>query len=222
MAILLNYKRSFWVLIPLAGSTIFIIFYIVGTLLYPGGSQVDHHSEGFSWMNNYWCNLLNKYAINGQHNPARPIAMMGMFVLCFTLAVFWYFFPIYTRFTKYSKLTIQISGLFSMTVAMFVYTNLHDSIIYTAGFFGVIAILGTFVGLYRSKWYGLFLFGVFNLLLLFVNNYIYYTKDYILYLPLIQKISFASFLLWVCYIDISLFWKKEYSKRLSKELIKEN
>ncbi len=57
-------------------------------MLYPGGSQVDVNSKGFSWINNYWCNLLNENAISGQHNPGRPIALTGMAVLCFSLSFF--------------------------------------------------------------------------------------------------------------------------------------
>ena len=73
--------KSIWVLTPIFGTIVFVVLYIVATLLYPGGSQVDKNSIGFSWTNNYWCNLLNDNAINGQHNPAKPIAMTGMFVL---------------------------------------------------------------------------------------------------------------------------------------------
>ena len=75
-------KRIF-VLAPLLGALIFIFLYIAATFLYPGGSDFNPLSKGFSWQHNYWCNLLNEEAINGKYNAARPIAIAGMFVLLY-------------------------------------------------------------------------------------------------------------------------------------------
>ena len=202
----LEKQKSIWVLTPIFGTIIFVVLYIVATLFYPGGSQVDKNSIGFSWINNYWCNLLNENAINGQHNPAKPIAMTGMFVLCLTLSFFWFLFPRHINIGKFAKLAIQISGTLAMTIAFFLFTNInHDLVTNLASIFGLIAIFGTFIGLYKTKWYGLFAFGLLNVLLVGLNNYVYYNKGLIIYLPIIQKISFAIFLFWVCSIDINLY-----------------
>ncbi|HEV7621655.1 MAG TPA: hypothetical protein VGO09_07980, partial [Flavisolibacter sp.] len=53
------------ILSPVFGSFAFIILYIIATIYYPGGSQANNVSKGFSWVHNYWCNLLNEKAING-------------------------------------------------------------------------------------------------------------------------------------------------------------
>lgn len=199
-------QKSIWVLTPIFGTILFVVLYIVATLFYPGGSQVDKNSIGFSWTNNYWCNLLNENAINGQHNPAKPIAMTGMFVLCLTLTFFWFLFPRHINIGKFFKLSIQISGTLAMTIAFFLFTNInHDLVTNLASVFGLIATVGTFVGLYKTKWYGLFAFGLLNILLVGLNNYVYYNKEFIIYLPIIQKISFAIFLVWVCSIDLNLY-----------------
>jgi hypothetical protein len=178
----------------------------MATLYYPGGSQIDKNSIGFSWVNNYWCNLLNDTAINGHPNPAKPIAMAGMLVLCLTLAYFWFLFPREMSLNNNWKNTIQFSGAASMVIAFFLFTDFnHDLVTNLASIFGLIATVGTFVGLYQSKWKKLFVFGLFNILLVCLNNYVYYNKDMIVYLPVIQKISFASFLIWVCCIDLQLY-----------------
>lgn len=203
---------NIWLLVPLLGTLVFLILYVIGSLVYPGGSQMDKHSEGFSWMNNYWCNLLGLYAINGEYNPARPIAITGMFVLCVTMSVFWYLFPKRIEYDKNNKLIIQLSGSLSMSVAMFVFTEMHDAIINTAGLLGIIAIVGSLIGLYKIKWYGLMIFGSLNLGLLLLNNYIYHIKIFIVYLPMIQKISFISYLIWICIIDIKFF---NYKQKIS-------
>ncbi len=202
----LDKPKSIYVLIPVFGTVIFLLFYIIATLLYPGGSQVDKNSIGFSWINNYWCNLLNENAINGQFNPAKPVALTGMFVLCQALSFFWFIFPKLINVGKSLKLIIQISGALAMTVAFFLFTSLnHDIITNLASSFGAIATARTFIGLYKNNWRKLFFFGLFNILLVALNNYVYYNKDMIIYLPVIQKITFATFLLWICCIDINLY-----------------
>lgn len=198
--------KSILVLTPFFGSLFFVVLYIVATLLYPGGSQIDKNSVGFSWVNNYWCNLLNENAINGQSNPAKPIAMTAMFILCLALMFFWFLFPRYIEINKRVKVVIQISGTLAMTTAFFLFTNInHDLITNLASIFGLIATVGVFIGLYKANWLRLFRFGLLNMLLVLLNNYVYYTKGLIIYLPVIQKISFAVFLIWICCIDINLF-----------------
>ena len=198
--------RNLWLLTPIFGTLLFVILYCVATLFYPGGSQVDKSSIGFSWTNNYWCNLLNETAINGQPNPAKPIALTGMFVLCLTLSFFWFIFPRQINTSKNLKLSIQVPGILAMTVAFLLFTNInHDLVTNLASLFGAIATIGTFIGLYKNKWFGLFAFGFLNILLVGLNNLCYYNNELIVYLPVIQKISFAAFLIWVCCIDIKLF-----------------
>ena len=202
--------KNILLLTPIIGTLIFVILYFVATLYYPGGSQVDKNSIGFSWTNNYWCNFLNETAINGQTNPAKPIALTGMFVLCLTLSIFWYLFPKQINIDRRLKLTIQISGLIAMTIAFFLFTSInHDLVTNLATSFGAIATIGTFVGLYKQKWFRLFGFGLLNILLVGLNNLCYYNKEFIIYLPVIQKISFATFLIWICLIDLKLFRKIE-------------
>ena len=198
--------KNILVLTPIFGIVVFVVLYVIATQLYPGGSQFDKNSIGFSWRNNYWCNLLNENAINGHHNPAKPIAMAGMFILCLTLSFFWFLFPRHNNLDKKLKLAIQISGTVAMAIAFFLFTNInHDLVTNLAAIFGAIATFGTFIGLYKTKWFGLFAFGLINIILVGLNNYVYYTKGLIIYLPVIQKISFATFLIWICCIDIKLY-----------------
>ena len=187
------------------GVLIFVVLYVIAAYLYPGGSQADKNAIGFSWVNNYWCNLLNENAINGKPNPGRPMALGGMAVLWLTISSFWLIFPGFIKFNKSVRLVIKISGLLSMTIALFLFTKYHDIVINLASIIGSIAIMGTFAGLYKIKWFTLFWFGIFNLFLVALNNYVYYTKGLIVYLPVIQKISFVSFLIWLCCIDINMY-----------------
>jgi hypothetical protein len=83
---------KFLILLPIIGCVLFIILYVVAGLLYPGGSGTDKTSVGYNWTKNYWCNLLNNTAINGQINIAKPVAMTAMVILCISLSFFGYRF----------------------------------------------------------------------------------------------------------------------------------
>jgi hypothetical protein len=211
-------SKELWILLPLFGILIFVALYVTATYFYPGGSQFDHQSAGFSWMQNYWCNLLNDTAINGQANHAKPIASAGMAVLCVSLSLFWIIFPRFLDAGKYAGPMISISGIlamFSATLLLSAYD--HDAITNLASAFGVLALMGTLFVLYRNGWHALFRFGIVNLLLVGLNNILYYNPRLIVYLPVVQKISFSAILLWICCIDMAMYsrWKKESSGRLS-------
>jgi hypothetical protein len=188
------------------GIILFVLLYIIATLYYPGGSYVDKKSSGFSWQNNYWCNLLNSKAINGETNTAQPIALFAMLVLCFTLTYFWLRFPKFTMLNKVFKIAIQVFGTLAMTGGLLLFTNIdHDLITNLTSFFGIIATAGTVSGLYKNGWTTLFYFGGLNILLVLANNFLYYNNELILYLPLVQKITFVTFLIWFCCIDFRIF-----------------
>jgi hypothetical protein len=200
-----NRSKSFWVLVPVFGSILFIILYIIAALLYPGGSETDKTAIGYSWTNNYWCNLLHDDAINGERNTAKPVAIAGMFILGLALSVFWILFPAETQLKIYHRLLIQIAGTVGMITSFLLLTKIdHDIAINTSSAFGLIAMLGTMIALYQLKWKVLFAFGIFDLLLIALNNYLYHTEQ-MTYLPLVQKFSFLSFLVWFCLIDLKLY-----------------
>jgi hypothetical protein len=66
-------------------------------------------------------------------------------------------------------------------------------------------MLGVLVALYQLKWSKHFAFGLFNLLLIALNNYLYYILSDLTYLPIVQKLSFLSFLFWICCIAIKMY-----------------
>src|SRR5688500_9408037 len=68
----------------------------VGTMLaaadvYPGGSWTDRDAQGFSWLRNFWCDLLRSRAINGADNSlGRELASIGFAVLGAALWPYWW------------------------------------------------------------------------------------------------------------------------------------
>ena len=193
------------VLFPIGGTVVFVGLYIIATFYYPGGSQHDPTSHGFSWAHNYWCNLLNEIAINGTYNPARPFALAAMLVLCISLAIFWYQFPIITSLYKPLRLLMQIAGSLSMITGFFLFTSQHDFLVNIASLFGLIATAITLFRMYQLKWTRLFRLGIFNAGLVLLNNILYYGNGLRTYLPVVQKITFLFFLCWICLSCIQLY-----------------
>lgn len=205
MTTVLHRSKKNWILTPFIGSLLFIILYVIAALLYPGGSGTDKTAIGYSWTNNYWCNLLSEKAINGQTNTARPVAVTAMFILGLSLSFFWILFPALTQLKKYHRLLIQLAGTVCMLTSFLLLTNIdHDLAINTSSAFGLIAMIGTLIALYQLKWKWLFTIGLFNLLLVALNNYLYHSNE-MTYLPVVQKISFLSFLIWFSFISINLY-----------------
>jgi hypothetical protein len=173
--------------------------------LYPGGSGTDKAAIGYSWTDNYWCNLLGEKAINGQTNAARPVAVTAMFILCLSLSTFWILFPALTQLKKFHKLLIQVAGTVCMLASFLLLTPIdHDLAVNTSSAFGLIAMIGILIALYQLKWNWLFAIGLFNLLLVALNNYLYHSNE-MMYLPIVQKFSFLSFLVWFSFISINLY-----------------
>jgi len=93
-----------------------------------------------------------------------------------------------------------------MMAAFLLLTNIdHDLVVNFSSSLGFVAMLGVLVALYQLKLSELFAFGLFNLLLIALNNYLYYIISDLTYLPLVQKISFLSFLFWICCIEMKMY-----------------
>lgn len=189
---------------PILGIIVFGSLYFYASTLYPGGSQIDLNSVGYDWVNNYWCNLLNEKGMNGQPNPARPIAILAMVILCLSLIQFFLQFASVIAKNKSWRQVIPISGMISMIFAIFIFTKYHDLMTILASFFGLFAVLGIILEIYKSERHLFKLTGVFAILLLGINNGIYYSGYGITYLPLLQKISFAIVLAWVGGLNLEM------------------
>jgi hypothetical protein len=198
-------SRRIILLFPVIGITTFVALYLLAAWYYPGGSQADQRSVGFSWTDNYWCNLLDENAINGSENISRPFALAGMLVLMVSLSVFFYIVPYYSDINDRLKRMIAFSGIASMITVLFLEVGSHDLILNIAGVFGFIAFGGIVSIMLRLKWYGLAFAGFINLFLVAINNLLYYNAGWIHYLPTVQKVTFLCFLIWISSICLKVY-----------------
>jgi len=198
-------------MIPISGCLLFSLLYVTATRLYPGGNYLNRAERGFSWSQNYWCNLLNETALNGQANTARPVAFAAMAILAPTLIFFWYQFPREGKLGKPWIYITQGSGVAAMGVSLLVFTRFHDAVLNIAGAFGLLALAGTLLTLRKLGWNNLFFLGILIIVLIGLNNLFYYRSDLICFLPVVQKITFFFFLLWISLINLR--WLRELGSK---------
>ena len=136
--------------LPIFGILTFVVLYFVAANYYPGGSRVYPDSEGFDWVNNYWCHLMGDYSLNGVPNPSRPIAITGLIILSFSLGIFFFQYPHYFRLRSPWNTIVPLSGLGSTFFTMFIMSSYHDETVLLATTFGALSIIGIFFGLKRK------------------------------------------------------------------------
>jgi hypothetical protein len=183
-------------LLPTLGIFIFMGLYVYSTSLYPGGSQADLNSIGFDWRNNYWCNLMSENGMNGHVNPARPVALIAMVILCSSMTLFFFQFANYFEKNRNWKMTIKIAGTLAMLSAVFIFTRFHDVMTTILSFCGVIGIIGIIRALHKNQMTFFKVSGIICMLLICIINLLYYNEDLIKYLPIVQIMSFILILAW--------------------------
>ncbi len=193
--------------LPLGGMGLFLLFYVIAAIKYPGGSWVLLDQDGFSFWNNYLCDLLDVYAINGEINSARSYAIIALVFLCTGLFWLWFYLPRLFEHKSTNLSIMQISGLLSLITIVFLALANHDKVVYVAGFFAVIALISCSIELFKVGYKNLFLLGVLCLLVFIINYYIYESRLLIRSLPVIQKFTFILFISWFVCLDVALYRK---------------
>lgn len=195
-------------LLPTFGILIFIGIYVYSTSLYPGGSQWDATSVGFDWKQNFWCNLMSEYALNGLENPARPVALLGMIILCSSMTLFFFQFANYFEKNRNWNMTIKIAGALAMFSAVFIFTRFHDIMTTILSVCGVIGIIGIVRALHKNKMTFYKVSGIICMLLIGIINLLYFNEDLIKYLPLVQLMGFILILSWTVGLNFEMKSKK--------------
>lgn len=131
-----------------------------------------------------------------------PMALGAMLMLCFSLALFFYRFPKYFPLSSFWNRTIRVCGILSMVCTMLVASPLHNIMIGIASLLGLFALLGIIYGVIHYKMRVFTLIAILCLLLIGFSNYSYYSRDYVYWLPLVQKITFAVVLIWLLFLNL--------------------
>lgn len=180
----------------LFGLVISLSFLFVATLYYPGGSQYDKNSIGFDWKNNYLSNLFGAKAVNGSDSASRPWAIAGMLFLCASSALFFIEFSKKIP-SKGSAKIIRYFGAGAMIFAFLAVTPYHDIMVTIAGTMALVSMFYITVFVLKS---GLRLFKILSIICLlayYSSNFVYYTRIYLEFLPILQKLTLFLTVTWI-------------------------
>ena len=199
--------RSIMHYLPTMGCCLFLVFISIASLQYPGGTLADTSTVGYSWQQNYLCDVINTVAQNNLPHDYHRIGLAAMICLCGSISMFFFLFTDWMNVTGIWKIIIRWMGFVSMICAMMIFTDLHNTMIAVASILALPALVGVFVILYRKREIKFIWMGVFIALLLFMNNFIYYTDMGIVALPQLQKITCLILIAWLVKMNLT-FTKK--------------
>lgn len=175
----------------------FICLYIVAAYAYPGGTRLDPARVGFSFVDNYWCDLLDAKTYGGRENPARPIAIAALMILCAGLSCLWWWLPASFGAAARRRVVVRSAGTVSAVVTPFIATSAHDEAINVAGLFALVAFVSTMSVVWKGS-APLVRRSAAAALVFAISSYAIWQSGIALRaLPLVQKAAFASFLCWI-------------------------
>ncbi|QHW01456.1 hypothetical protein GJR95_25550 [Spirosoma endbachense] len=199
--------KKYSVLICLVNSVIFIV---IATLVYPGGSLLDINSTGFDWSKNFFSNLFAAIAINGSENPSRIWALIGMTFHSVGYGVF--FINMAKKISERHTCTIlKMIGAVNILFTSLIATPLHDIMVIISSTLFLIGLFYITVYLLKTKLHLLKFSCIICLLTFYYTLYLYGSGDWGL-LALMQKISFISSMLLV--LGLEYFTKQNDFEQL--------
>ena len=193
-----------WVL-PIAAVLCFIVLHVVAAWLYPGGTRADPDRRGFSFVQNYWCDLLDTTTYGGRRNPARSVALAATAILCCGLAVLLLAAPALFPLAPRRGWIVRLGGVGCAMVVPWVASRFHDLAINLAGIFGVVSLVATITAVRRDVGgEPLRTIGWCVLALVILNYFVWETGLGLWLLPLVQRLAFAALLVWVVLLALRL------------------
>ncbi len=174
----------------LIGIVISLILILIAILVYPGGTMFDKYSTGYDWTGNFMSNLFGRYAINGQENPSRAWAYLGMIFLPFTYALF--FMNMSKKIPdKNAAYILKYGGMANVVFTFLTVTPMHDImlILSTTLFWTCLIIITVFI--FKTSLHLLKIVCVICLLVFYYSVYLWGISDWSL-LPIMQKVNFVS------------------------------
>lgn len=176
-----------------------VVFLVIATLVYPGGSILNSHSVGFDWTKNFFSNLFLTKALNGADNPSRIWALIGMFFNSLGYGLF--FMHTAKKIPhNHTKWVLKTIGIVNMVFTFLIATALHDIMVTVASTLTMLGLFYITVFVLRSKLHWLKFICVISLLLFYYTLFLFGTGNWGL-LAIMQKLSFICFTVLIVLIE---------------------
>ncbi|TWI80642.1 hypothetical protein IQ13_3321 [Lacibacter cauensis] len=182
-----------------------VLFLVTATLVYPGGSILNKNSVGFDWSKNFFSNLFLAKALNGNTNPSRIWALIGMLFHSIGYGLFF----LHTSLKiphKHTAIVLKSVGIANMMFTFLIATPLHDIMVTVSSTLTMLGLFYITIFILRTKLHWLKVCCVVSMLIFYFTLYLYGAGDWGL-LAVMQKLTFLCFLLLV--LTIEYFTSKE-------------
>lgn len=179
--------------------TISVVFMVIATLLYPGGSLLDKNSMGFQWTKNFISNLFGAKAINGLDNPARIWALIGILFHSVGYGIF--FINMSKKIAQKNAATVlKIIGATNILFTFLIATPLHDVMGTISSTLFLMGLFYITVFILKTKLHLLKFCCVVCMLTFYYTLYLYGTGDWGI-LAIMQKVTFIISMLLVLVLE---------------------
>lgn len=187
---------------PAIGAALALGLFLAAAAVYPGGTAQSTTTVGFRWGENFVCALFGATALNGEHNPARPLAIPALLLMCLSLGtVFW---RISRRAnTRLHRSAIEIGGPGAMAYGVFVVTPIHNLVVNIGTVFLSVALAATTHMLFVQRQRLLAAWGGLCIAQLVLSATLYHLDRLDGLLPLQQKLDWLTLVGWLFAIHYS-------------------
>ncbi|MEQ8714125.1 MAG: hypothetical protein RIC80_13975 [Cyclobacteriaceae bacterium] len=187
----------------------YLVVFTLAAQEYPGGSENIPHDMGYSYFHNFLCDAMLPFTPGGIQNPARHLATISHLILSGTMILFFFLLPMIFDWTNRNTRIIRYVGMLTMTVFVFMYTDMHDHIVTATGVLGTVALIPFFLELKRYPSGGLKTLAYTCFILSIIVFFSFETKIGFYYLPLLQKVTFVFDAWWVIWVSLIVMRKNE-------------
>jgi hypothetical protein len=178
--------------------------------VYPGGSLINKNSLGFDWTKNFISNLFQEKAINGNDNPSRVWAIIGMAFHSVGYGIF--FMNMANKMSnKHASLILMIVGLADIIFNFLIATPLHDLMIVISSTLSLLGLFYITVFTLKTKLHVLKVSCIVCMLTFYYTLFLYGSGDWGL-LAIMQKVSLVFSILLI--LGLEYFTSKEDYKQI--------
>lgn len=170
---------------------------------YPGGTSLDPAAVGFSWLGNYWCDLLDPLAQNGAENPGRLWAVGGTVALLLGNVAFWLALPRRVAMRPGVATLVRLLGVGSTLATLWSFSPSHDAAILVGAPAGFITMLAT-AGALAQRGRHVLATGASLVLAAAMLDFVLWQQRLLPWVtPVVQKLGIGLFIAWAAAVLVS-------------------
>ena len=194
----------------LIGITIGTLLLIIATFFYPGGSYEDPNSIGYNWADNYISNLLSPLAVNGAENTARFFAILGVLFLTASFGIFFVKFSSRIKIRSASLVIKYLGVLATILGFITVVPSMHDIMVTLSSMLTLLIFFYITAMVIKSKLNLMKVVSIVFLLTFYFGAYMYFTRSFLEYMPIMQKIIFLIKIVWILSLEYLILFNEFY------------